>query len=565
MAVIDRRSFIKQSAALAGAAAIAPAIAHADEGQVAINVNNVNDIKWEFEIPPAPIADDEIAETVECEIVVVGAGFSGLVTALAAAENGAQVTVVTASDDIVVRGGSMNARNSRVMKELADELPLADDTIFLREQLACAGYNVDQRKWFGFAKNSCEAMDWLIDKMEADGFTTVLERGFDLGGDSFFSTPPSSHSWVTDDSGKAGKGSQMNVMDVVYRNAQEAGVTFVFSTPARQLVREDDGRVTAVICQNVDGAYVKFVAEKGIVLATGDFSANHSMMAKYCPEFLPLCDPEPETPDYNVGFKFGGLMPGDGQKMGLWIGAAWQKTFPNAPMTFAIGTAGPLNQPYGNHRGLLVNRDGQRYSNEDTHGVFAGVAQLHNPGMETYAIWGANYAQDAAPWIIQGSKIGDDPTPPEVMLENWKEGIMLPDPQDVVMADTVEEVVEQLGLPLEATMATIERYNELCAKGVDEDFCKPADQMIGILEPPFFGVKGNPPHFLCVLGGLRTDDRMRVCDADDKPIPGLFNVGTMVGDYYGNIYNFMIEGNNLGATCLTYGYLTGRDLAKGEI
>ncbi|MBR2835561.1 MAG: FAD-binding protein [Coriobacteriales bacterium] len=565
----SRRSFVKGSAALAAGAAagalVAPAMA--DEAQVTLNAQNVNLVKWDFEIPPAPITDDMIKETVPCEIVIVGAGFSGIVTALAAAEEGAKVTVVTASDDIVIRGGSMNARWSKAMEELTVGMKVADDRQFIREQLACAGYNVDQKKWWKFVKYSPEAMNWLIDKMEAEGFMTVLERGFDMGGDTFFSSLPGSHSWTTDDSGKAGKGSQMNVVETVYRDALAAGVEFVFSCPARQLVRDDNntGRVSAVIAQNADGDYIKYEASKAIVLATGDFSANHDMMAKYCPEFLPLIDPPMDEPDYNVGFKFGGLMPGDGHKMGLWIGAAWQKTYPCAPMTFAIGTAGPFNQPYSGHRGLLLNKYGERYGNEDICGVFAGVAQVHQPEMKVYAIWGANYAEGAAPWITQGSKIEDAPATPEFMLENWKEGFMIPDPQDVIMSDDLEDLVAQLGLPVEETMATIARYNELCEKGVDEDFCKCAEQMVPIAEPPYFGVLGNPPHFLTVCGGLRTDDKMRVCDADDNPIPGLYNVGTMIGDYFANIYNFMIEGNNLGANCLTFGYLTGRGLAQGTI
>lgn len=55
---------------------------------------------------------------------------------------------------------------------------------------------------------------------------------------------------------------------------------------------------------------------------------------------------------------------------------------------------------------------------------------------------------------------------------------------------------------------------------------------------------------------------VQVCDANDQPIPGLYNIGTMVGDYFGDIYNFRISGNNLGANCVTFGYLTGKLFAK---
>lgn len=57
---------------------------------------------------------------------------------------------------------------------------------------------------------------------------------------------------------------------------------------------------------------------------------------------------------------------------------------------------------------------------------------------------------------------------------------------------------------------------------------------------------------------------MQVCDADDIPIPGLYNVGIMVGDMYANIYTFMIEGFNYGACCLTFGHLTGKYIVENE-
>ena len=574
MRSFGRREFLTGAAVIAAGSALAGCTSNsgssaetAEPAEVVLTKENQHEVKWSFEIAPEPIAAESIKETVTADIVVVGAGFSGLVTAVSAAEAGANVAVVSASDTIVIRGGSMNARGSKAMDAMKDQLKFADDKEFLREQLACAGYNVDQKKWWKFAKLSPEAMNWLIDLMEADGFQTVLERGFDMGGDSFFSSLPGSHSWTIDDQGKAGKGSQANVMEVLYAYAQKVGVNFYFQQPVKQLVRGGqangtEGRVTAAVAQTAEGDYIAYEGTKGVVLATGDFSANHDMMAKYCPEFVPLLNEPLDEPNYNAGFGFGGLMPGDGQKMGLWIGAAWQKTYPCAPMTFAVGTAGPFNQPYSGHRGLLVNKFGERYGNEDVPGVFAGIAQMHQPDMATFAIWSANYAEDAAPWVLQGSKIGDEPTPPADMLEAWKRGEMSPDPQLVYMADTLDELLDLMGLPKEATMATINRYNELCEKGEDEDFQKAATQMVAIREAPFFGAVGNPPHFLTVLGGLRTDDQMRVCDASDTPIEGLYNVGTMVGDYYGNIYNFLIEGNNLGACCLTFGRMTGKALAE---
>ena len=66
------------------------------------------------------------------------------------------------------------------------------------------------------------------------------------------------------------------------------------------------------------------------------------------------------------------------------------------------------------------------------------------------------------------------------------------------------------------------------------------------------------------MGGLRTDLNMRVCDAEDKPIPGLYNVGTMVGDAYGVTYSLRLPGQNLGMNCVCFGYLTGKYIVENE-
>ena len=72
----------------------------------------------------------------------------------------------------------------------------------------------------------------------------------------------------------------------------------------------------------------------------------------------------------------------------------------------------------------------------------------------------------------------------------------------------------------------------------------------------------GPANFLCVTGGLRTNEKMQVCEEDDTPIEGLYNLGIMAGDSYGNCYNFAICGHNLGMNCITLPYLLGKELAE---
>jgi hypothetical protein len=279
-------------------------------------------------------------------------------------------------------------------------------------------------------------------------------------------------------------------------------------------------------------------------------------MTKYCPAVIPMLNDKGDM-GYDNAFKIGGLFKGDGHKMGLWVGAAWQRTYPNCPMIGGSVGSGP--QLYGGHQGLIVNKNGVRYSNEDANDSFAGFAQMHQPGGMGYAIWSSNYAADSAPWY-SGSIRGSDPATAEDVVAGWEKAVAA---KTMFKSDTVEGLIAALGLPADATKATIDRYNQFCESGVDSDFFKRKERLIAIKTGPFYGASSTGPAFLTVLGGLRTNINMQVCDANDQPIPGLYNIGTMVGDYFANMYPFTIEGNNLGANCVTFGYTTGRDIAKG--
>jgi len=557
---LSRRTFLKGTgltAAAAGATLLGyQSTAAQDGGPVVMNAELATQ-KWSFEIPPDPIPESDIASTVEGDVVIVGAGIAGLVCACSAAENGAKVVLISASKAPVYRGGSFHSGNSRFKREHGVE-PYDVDT-FYRQELSAAGYLVDQAKWWKFYNNSEEAVNWLDDKMEAAGFTPTLEVSNTEPNNGPMNTPHSSHAWLNADNPMTGM-SAGPVANILEQSALASGVEFHYKTVAKQLIREDNntGRVTAVIAVGEDGSYTKYAGAKAVVLATGDFSTDKEMMTKYCPSVLPLLNDAGDQ-GYDNLMKMGGLFPGDGHKMGLWIGAAWQKAA-TPPMVMGGGAAS--TQPYGGHRGLVMNKLGLRYGNEDVNGCYAGYQQMRQPEMKAFAIWGTNYAEDGAPWHTFGQKYDDPPVDPANILTGWQTSAQN---GALVTGDTIEEVIEKLGLPADVTKATVDQYNAYCEAGVDDEFHKRAELLVPIAEAPFYGAAFGAPSFLTVMGGLRTNINMQVCDENDAAIPGLYNLGTMVGDYFANVYNFKIEGNNLGANCLTFGYMTGRDIANGTL
>ncbi|BAK43509.1 FAD-dependent oxidoreductase [Eggerthella sp. YY7918] len=572
----SRRDFLKfgavgaAGAAAAGLAGCAPAATDTAKGDAAATSGGAVETSeavikltdsmptWSFMVPPEPIADDQITETIENDIIVVGGGMSGFTTAVSAAEQGAKVTLFSASSAPISRGGSNFARNSKVMEELG--VKPFDPVPFFYHEMRAASFAVDQRKWMRGYNNSEEAMNWMIDIARNAGLEVIMERDntFDMG-------PNYAHAFSTlGDSSMVSTG-QQGAVEALEAKAKELGVEVIYDTKAEQLLREGDktGRVTGVVASKIaDGSYVKFVAKQAVVLATGDYSTDKEMLACYCPEALKYVGFEQKETDYNTSFNMGGIYGGDGQKMGLWIGAAWQHA-QAAPMY--QGGWGGSHEPCGFHMGLNVNTRTERYQREDISAPYSAHHLLSQPGNIAYGIWTPNYPQaiidKGHEWYLFGMDYTLPAKTADEMIAMWDEGV---EKGSYFKADTLDDLAKQLDLDATKLKEVVARYNEMCDKGVDEDFHKNPDFLVKIDEAGPFYAATNTCTFMTIMGGLRTSANMEVCDENDEPIPGLFNVGCMIGDMYANEYNFAIPGNSYGINCLTFGYLLGRDLAAGK-
>ncbi len=113
-------------------------------------------------------------------------------------------------------------------------------------------------------------------------------------------------------------------------------------------------------------------------------------------------------------------------------------------------------------------------------------------------------------------------------------------------ADTPEELAKKLNIPADTFAATVSRYNELAAKGVDEDFYKDAYRFLPVSKPPYYGIRVTG-WLLSTLDGIRIDTQMRPLDAMNVPFEGLHVVGDSSGSYFAHTY-----------PNLTTGYANGR-------
>ena len=207
--------------------------------------------EYSFETPQDAIPDNRITDIIEAEVVVVGSGTAGLVCANSAVENGLKVILISASSCPVARGGSTHAIDSKLMRGLGIDYDVARN---FKQEMDRAGGRIDQGKWYLFARRSGEAMDWLIDKMVAAGYTPVLEReGVDP--DGILSTYQGSHCFIAEKGKKNVSMGQPLVVKTLSGLAEQAGARIHYRRIARQLVRENNntGRVTAVIATNPEG------------------------------------------------------------------------------------------------------------------------------------------------------------------------------------------------------------------------------------------------------------------------------------------------------------------------
>ena len=113
--------------------------------------------------------------------------------------------------------------------------------------------------------------------------------------------------------------------------------------------------------------------------------------------------------------------------------------------------------------------------------------------------------------------------------------------KQAVTANTIEELAEKMGVPIETFKATVARYNELARMGKDLDFGKRPDRLTTIDKPPYYAGKGLY-FFLAVIGGINVNTRLQALDKDWEVIPGLYLAGNTMGNRFAVDYPTMCPG-----------------------
>ena len=492
---------------------------------------------------PEPIGDADIADTVEADVVVVGAGMSGIAAACSSAERGLSVNVVERGETWSGRGFGIGVADSKVIREAGLSIDRAQSQKYW---IHCCGSRVNESLVSLFFNRSGEAMDWVIDKCEKGGVSVLLWDGYSR--DPEFPDSAGYHVFFGGPEQSEGRDWSRDATKLMYEDSEAAGATYYFENTAQQLKKEGD-KVVGVIATNASGENILYKASKGVVLATGDVVGDQEMLDYYAPE-VAHCNSKLYTPI--------GQNTGDGHKMGLWAGGAMQQgDFP--PMLH------PQAAAYQQSAFLCLNQNGERFFNEATWINGKSLSYLRQPEQTGYVIFDKNWTEDNLASLEYGGGMFWDTFrvlgSGEWDAEAGQAGVDgAIEAGNGAKADSLEELAQAFNIDETTFLASVERYNEICETKEDTDFGKDAVFLTPIKEPPFYIMKCLPA-LLATVGGLKVNTDLNVTDEEGNAVEGLYAVGNVSGDFYAVDYPINIPGNSQGR-CVTWGYLVGETLAS---
>ncbi len=522
---LSRRDFLKGAAA-AGVSFLAgqlvPTIATADEEVVKLGPG-----QYPFEITPQKVSEDEIGETLETELCIIGAGQAGTTAALTAGYLGAKSVVLQKGPGVHTHGRVVCAVDTEFSGERYDHAEL------LSNWSALNGGLVDPKILKLFIDESGECFDWFNKVAEENG----LE-----------------HRWEPYTGDLLKEGEQMMVArwsdaSFYHRNylfikamtpiAEEKGATYRFDCPAKYLEKDNNGRVTGVIAYDENAkTYVRVNASKGVIVCTGDIGNDPDMIKKYAS--LSEGVPSIYSGAYNTG---------DGQKMLLWAGAQMEKKPYCSGIHLDPTALKEGNAPFSNYPFLAVNWNGVRFMDESCDYEAKVASALLQKDIVYYQIGGDDMKAYCENNADQRGYLWEDAIASGAITE----------------ADTLEELAEKIGINGENLVKTAAEYNAYYADGNDTEYGKKLEYFENTLIPdagPFYAIK-RCPSSLCVFGGACTTPKLQVIDENDEPIEGLYVAGNTLGRMYG--YEYPEEmGGTLSGRALAFGRVAAR-AALGDL
>lgn len=336
----------------------------------------------------------------------------------------------------------------------------------------------------------------------------------------------------------------------------ERNIPVEFETRARRLIKDGD-RVVGVIAEDASGRAVHVRARRGVVIATGGFEWNETLVKSFLrgPLTGPVSVPENEGDGLLMAIEAGAQIAN--MQNAYWM----QSTLEFKPQHRAAKPNYLLGSDERARPGaILVNRKGKRFVNE--------AANYNALGKSLHAFDAGTHSYANLPyWLIIDQRYKD-----KYHLFNAAPGA--PAPAFAMKADTLEELAQIAGIDGEGLRAQVDRFNAMVRNGHDDEFYRgdnsydnfymwgdmdfePPFRTLGVIDqPPFYAVKMEAGA-LGTAGGPRTNADAQVVDWQGNAIPGLYAAGNAMAAVLGDVYGG--AGGTLGPG-MTFGYIAGKHL-----
>lgn len=442
------------------------------------------------------------------DVVVIGSGIAGCAAALQASDSGARVVLLEKLGENRMGGNSLLAGGSY-------SVPLGTSQAAREDYVAdyvryCLGRG-NETIFRLMAEHIQGDLDWLSG--HGVEFLAAEER------------PPNRVATVqTAPAAFAG-------MPRAFRTLKEvlsgAGVALMFDTKARQLIMDDSGAVVGARALGPEGA-VDYLG-RAVVIATGGYAANSQILEGYS---------DPNAGAMMVrGVK---TATGDGHAMAQAAGAGLKGM--GGLMALHVAAVDGIETAAGQPARVVpyaisINQEGRRFVDESRGYVAHGKAVLEQPGQSTSLVFDQTLRDSVAEGVIGTfERLG----------------------RPYHQADTLEELAEMVGAPVDQFVRTVDEFNAAIADGAAPGATPPKAKLANRIEtPPFYAFSPLVPGVTLTFGAVMIDAEARVLEADGRVIPGLYAAGEGAGPVFFHDY---IGGGAL-TNCVVMGRIAGRNAA----
>ena len=460
-----------------------------------------------FEVEQAAEETGEKEEvTLDCDVLIVGAGGACLTAAVRANQDGAKVLVLEkmsfAGGNSLKASGGMNCAGTKFQEAAG----ITDSGVqeFIEDTMNGGHQLNDLALVTTMAENSAEAVEWLesigapLPKVAATGGTT--------------------HKYLHSPEDGSPVGSYL--VAKLSEEAEKQGIEVMLDTTATRLI-VNDGAVVGALAYDKGHNYT--INAKAVILATGGFGSNFTLMCKYNPSLANA-----------VTTNHPGAT-GDGIAMAILVGADTVDMDQIQPHpTVYQETSTLVSEKMRSLGAILVNQEGKRFTNDLSTRDAVSAAELEQTGGYAYIIFDQN------------------------LVDHNKSAQQYIDLGMAVTGETYEELAKAMGVDEAAFVETMNKWNAAVAAGVDEEFGRNNGMDDDLSTAPYYAIK-IAPGIHHTMGGIKINTDTQVIDTEGNVIPGLYAAGETTGGVHGGnriggnaVCDFVVFGRIAGANAAQY-------------